>query len=139
MSAQLSMLLLAGSICLFVTLVEAWCLTAVRHLDLPVAKRLFPGHAYLLKSHLDFLHMCALLFGCALVLDHLAIELPPVLLAAVCVGSVLNPLGFLALAVRPELPQRPSSPFGALMAASFALTTAGYGGIAIMIALRALA
>jgi hypothetical protein len=42
-------------------------------------------------------------------------------------GSVCNPSGFLALAVRPELPPRPATPFGALMVPSFTAITVGYG------------
>lgn len=49
-------------------------------------------------------------------------------------GSVGNPSGFLALAVRPELPQRPATPFGALMRLSFTATTVGYGGAAWYVA-----
>lgn len=45
-------------------------------------------------------------------------------------GSLGNPLGFLALAIKPDLPQRPTSAFGAIMTGCFVLTTIGYGGAA---------
>jgi hypothetical protein len=53
----------------------------------------------------------------------------------------MNPVGFIALAVKPTLRQQPTSPFGAVMAGSFTLTTIGYAGAAWSIghaALRAL-
>jgi hypothetical protein len=53
---------------------------------------------------------------------------------AMSLGSVCNPSAFLALAVRPELPQKPATPFGALMVLSFTATTVGYGGAAWYIA-----
>jgi hypothetical protein len=37
-------------------------------------------------------------------------------------------------AVRPDLPQSPATPFGALMALSFTATTVGYGGAAWYVA-----
>ena len=45
-------------------------------------------------------------------------------------GSLGNPVGFLVLAVKPSLRQHPTSPFGAAMTVSFALTTVGYAGAA---------
>ena len=47
-----------------------------------------------------------------------------------CTGSFMNPVGFIALAIRPDLRQTPTSPFGAIMAGSFTLTTIGYAGAA---------
>jgi hypothetical protein len=58
---------------------------------------------------------------------------------AMCIGSFMNPTGFLALAMKPDLPQRPNSLFGALMTASFVLTTIGYGGAAFYVGRAALA
>jgi len=46
----------------------------------------------------------------------------------------MNPVGFLALAIKPDLRQQPTSPFGAIMASSFTLTTVGYIGAAWSIA-----
>ena len=54
----------------------------------------------------------------------------PVILAAMCLGWLGNPVGFLVLAVKPGLRQHPSSAFGAAMTVSFALTTVGYAGAA---------
>jgi hypothetical protein len=55
-------------------------------------------------------------------------------LVAMCIGSLGNPAGFLALAIKPDLPQRPNSLFGAVMTGSFILTTVGYLGAAWYVA-----
>ena len=54
----------------------------------------------------------------------------PVILAAMCLGSLGNPVRFLVLGVKPSLRQHPTSPFGAPVTVSFALTTVGYAGAA---------
>jgi len=59
---------------------------------------------------------------------------PLAIVVAMGVGSVGNPLGLLALALRPDVPQRPSTAFGDLMVLSFAATTVGYGGAAWYVA-----
>ena len=38
------------------------------------------------------------------------------------------------LALKPDLPQKPASPFGAVMVLSFTATTVGYGGAAWYVA-----
>ena len=53
---------------------------------------------------------------------------------AMSVGSIGNPSGFLALALKPDLPQKPATPFGALIVLSFTATTIGYGGAAWCVA-----
>jgi hypothetical protein len=78
--------------------------------------------------------MTGLLFVFFLLFEHLRLTPPTAIVVAMSLGSVGNPSGFLALAVRPELPQRPARPFGALMLLSFTATTVGYGGAAWYVA-----
>jgi hypothetical protein len=132
MHAVPGMLAVAGSACLMLALVLAWCLAGARSSSF--VKRYFPGYSYLLKAHLDFLMMAGLLYVFFLLFGQLRLAPPPVVVAAMCLGSVSNPAGFLALALKPDLSQRPATPFGALMAASFAVTTLGYGGAAWCVA-----
>ncbi|MEZ5293272.1 MAG: hypothetical protein R2745_19475 [Vicinamibacterales bacterium] len=117
-----------GSLCLLSALATAWCLAGVRSSQF--ARMWVPGPQYLLKAHLDFLMMTGLLFVFFLLFEQLRLAPPPAIVAAMSIGSVTNPAGFVALAIRPDLPQRPTAPFGALMALSFTLTTVGYGGAA---------
>lgn len=66
--------------------------------------------------------------------EHLHLAPPIAIVIAMSVGSIGNPSGFLALALRPDLPQKPTTPFGAVMVLSFSATTVGYGGAAWYVA-----
>jgi hypothetical protein len=104
-------------------------------------KRLFPNYQNLLKAHIDYLMMTGLLMIFFLLFNHFRVAPPPFVVVAMCVGSFMNPVGFIALAIRPTLRQSPASPFGAVMAGSFSMTTIGYAGAAWCVgqaALRAL-
>jgi hypothetical protein len=132
MSIDARLLAVVGSLCLLLALVLAWCLVGVRSSQF--MKRCFPNYQYLLKAHLDFLMMTGLLFIFFLLFGHLGATPPPLIVVAMSIGSLANPSGFLALAVRPDLPQQPMTPFGGLMALSFTATTIGYGGAALYVA-----
>jgi hypothetical protein len=54
-----TVLVAAGSLCLTITLVLAWCLAGVRASTF--MKRLFPNYQSLLKAHMDYLLMTGLL------------------------------------------------------------------------------
>jgi hypothetical protein len=134
-----SVLVVVASLCLLITLVLAWCLVGVR--SSAFMKRLFPNYQYLLKAHIDYLMMTGLLMIFFLLFTHFQVSPPLVVVCAMCIGSFMNPVGFIALSIRPTLNQKPTSLFGAVMAGSFTLTTIGYAGAAWSIghaALRAL-
>lgn len=132
MHAHTGILAVVGSVCMTLALVLAWCLAGVRSSRL--VKRCIPNPQYLLKAHLDFLMMTGLLFVFFLVFEHLRLTPPMAIVAAMSIGSIGNPSGFLALALKPDLPQQPATPFGALMVLSFTATTVGYGGAAWYVA-----
>ena len=92
------------------------------------------NYQYLLKSHIDFLMMTGLLFVFFLLFRQLHVTPPPFIVVAMSVGSLGNPLGFLALALKPDMSQRPLSPFGVIIVGSFMMTTIGYGGAAWVVA-----
>jgi hypothetical protein len=93
-------------------------------------KKRFPNYQNLLKAHLDYLMMTGLLMIFFLLFNHFRVSPSPLVVFAMCVGSFMNPVGFIALAIKPDLRQQPASPFGAVMAGSFTLTTIGYAGAA---------
>ena len=134
MLIQSSVLVVAGSFSLTVTLGLAWCLAGMRYLESGFLKKLFPSYQYLLKSHIDYLLMTGLLMVFFLLFAHFRVSPSPVILLAMSIGSLLNPFGFLVLAIKPNLRQHPSTPFGAIMAGSFVLTTIGYLGAAWYVA-----
>lgn len=121
-------LVVVGSLCLTITLVLAWCLVGVRTSSR--VRNLFPSVPNLLKGHIDYLLMTGLLMIFYLLFAHFRLSVSPVILLAMSAGSLMNPAGFLALAIKPNIRQDPTSPFGVLMAVSFTLTTIGYAGAA---------
>jgi hypothetical protein len=127
-----NLLVLAGSLSMILALVLAWCLVGVRSSSF--MKAVFPGYQNLLKAHLDYLMMAGLLMLFFLLFAHFGLSAPLGIVIPMITGSLLNPVGFLILAMRPTTNQRPSSPFGAVMACSFSLTTVGYAGAAWVVA-----
>jgi len=127
-----NLLVVAGSLCMTIALVLAWCLVGVRSSSF--MKLIFPSYQYLLKAHIDYLMMSGFLIAFFLVLAHFRLSMPPLIVLSMISGSLMNPVGFLVLAVRPKTNQHPASPFGVIMACSFTLTTVGYAGAAWSIA-----
>src|SRR3954469_2628810 len=121
-------LVVTGSLCLVITLGLAWCIVGVR--SLAAMKILFPTYQNHVKAPPDYLMMTVLLMIFFLLFNHFRVSPSPLVVLAMCVGSFMNPVGFIALAIKPDLRQRPASPFGATMAGSFTLTTIGYAGAA---------
>ena len=135
-SQSSSLLVVTGSLCLMLALALAWCLVGVR--SAAALKTLFPSYQNLLKAHIDYLMMTGLLMILFLLCAHFAVAPPPLVVMAMCIGSMMNPVGFIALAMKPDLRQHPASPFGLVMAASFTLTTIGYAGAAWSVGAAAL-
>lgn len=136
MSNYSNLLPVAGSLAMILALVLAWCLVGVR--SSPFMKTVFPSYQYLLKAHLDYLMMSGLLFVFFLLFAHFRLSPSLVIVLSMIAGSLLNPVGFLILAVSPKTNQQPASPFGVVMACSFTLTTVGYAGASWFVARVAL-
>ena len=102
-----NVLVVVGSLCLLITLVLAWCLVGVR--SSAFMKRLFPNYQNLLKAHLDYLMMTGLLMIFFLLFNQFPVLPSPLVVFAMCVGSFMNPVGFIALAIKPELRQQPAA------------------------------
>jgi hypothetical protein len=127
-----NLLVVAGSLCMILALVLAWCLVGVRSSSF--MKSVFPSYQYLLKAHIDYLMMSGLLFVFFLLFAHFRLSPSLVIVLAMITGSLMNPVGFLILAVRPKTNQQPASPFGVLMGCSFTFTTLGYAGASWFVA-----
>src|SRR5258705_10590213 len=112
-----SVLVVVGSLCLLITLVLAWCLVGVR--SSAFMKKLFPNYQNLLKAHIDYLLMTGLLMIFFLLFAHFRVSPPLVVVCAMSIGSFMNPVGFIVLAVKPTLRQQPTSPFGVIMPGAF--------------------
>ena len=62
MASQNIYLVMMGSLCLIVALIEAWLLVAVFSSDDSPVSRIVPGRQDLLRSHIDYLMMSQFLF-----------------------------------------------------------------------------
>jgi hypothetical protein len=131
-----NILVVTGSLCLTITLVLSWCLVGVR--SSAFMKKLFPGYQYLLKAHIDYLLMTGLLMIFFLLFGYFQTSPSAFIVLPMCLGSFMNPVGFLLLAMKPNLSQHPASPFGMVMACSFTLTTIGYAGAAASVGYAAI-
>jgi len=124
----MSLLLITGAITLLLTIIIAWFMVLIG-LKVKVINSLFPGYSSLVKAHVDYVIMTALIFTVYLVLSHLNLELPKLTIATLCIGSLLNPFFFLLMAMKPDLDQLkpPASVIVQISAlTSNALTSYGY-------------
>jgi hypothetical protein len=132
-------LLLIGSLCLGVALIQAWLLVAVFSSDESPMLKLIPGRKDLLKSHIDYLMMAQFLFIFFALFRTLEITPPTWVLLSLCIGSFFNPFAFFVRALRPSYLKTPPILFVATITLSCILTTVGYGAAAWLISRAALA
>lgn len=100
---DMSLLPVAGAVCLLAAVIEGWMLALIHYLKLASVEKLFPGYRYLVRSHVDYAMMAALVFATYLILKSLGLSLPKLATAALIIGAVGNPLGFLLQALKPEI------------------------------------
>lgn len=124
----MEILLKSGAALLIVSLALAWLLVAVKYLGL--FNNIFVNQKYLLSAHLDYIFMAILNWLVYTIVGGQGNDIMAWLIVA---GSVLNPLLFLFMAVKPDVKKSPFSPFGMFSSFSFTLTTAGYGWAAWVI------
>lgn len=127
-------LLIVGSLCLAMALIQAWLLVAVFASDDSPMLKFIPGRQDLLKSHIDYLMMAQFLFIFFMLFRTLALVPPTWVLVAMSVGSFFNPFAFFVRAIRPTYLKAPPVVFTATITVSCILTTVGYGAAAWLIA-----
>lgn len=103
MTTNLYLLPVAASVCLIMALLEAWLLTAARYLKWRWVKKVFPNYRDLVRSHIDYLIMSAIIFVVFLVLLKLQISPPPWILWLTLIGAIYNPFGFILQAIKPDI------------------------------------
>lgn len=121
-----SYVLIAGAICLTTALIEAWVILARFSSEEGPVARLFPGSRDLLRSHIDYLMMAQFLFVFYGLARLLGLSFPDWTVATLCIGSFLNPFGFLIRSVLPHDPKSPPKLFLGVMILSCVATTLGY-------------
>lgn len=121
-------LILTGSLCLILALLEAWLLVVLASNPGGGLARWIPGFRDLLKSHIDYLLMALFLFAFYLLFAHFEAKPPAWVTASLILGSIGNPLLFLLRAMQPAWKDEPAPGFRLVMAISCLLTTVGYAG-----------
>lgn len=117
MNITVSLLAPAGAVCLLLSVLEGWVLALVLYVKWEPVKRLFPGVRDLIRSHVDYAMMGVILMGIYAVARVMALALPPSATAALVIGAVYNPFGFLVKAVNPKMAkaEKPIEKLGILM------------------------
>ncbi len=133
MEIEMSLLPVTGAVCLLAALIEGWVLALIRYLKLESAKKLFPGYGYLVKSHIDYTMMAALVFVVYFVLTSLDLSLSKLEISALIVGALYNPLGFLLQAIRPEIAESDSILLKIGVLLGFIPATYGFGTVCIVV------
>lgn len=103
MESQLNLLPLAASLCLFIALIQAWIMTAMRYFNASFLKSVFKNYRFLVLSHIDYLMMSGLVFGVYLTCVELSIDLPHLIQLLIFIGAMYNPFGFLLQSIKPDI------------------------------------
>ena len=133
MTISLSLLPIAGALCLLLSLLEGWILTVILYLKWEPLKKAFPGVKDLIRSHVDYAVMGGMLFGVFAVLKGMNLDLHPSAIAALAMGALYNPFGFVIKAVKPELAkaEKPIEKIGVILG----FLPATYGLLALCVTL----
>lgn len=120
-------LLITAAVALLISLFEAWLATLIIYGKIAFLKKIFPATHNLIRSHVDYTIMTALLGFTYLALDHLHIELPKVIIVILCIGVLYNPFGFVLKAMNPNAGNSDTVMGRIIVCAGFLPATIGFG------------
>jgi hypothetical protein len=120
-------LLITAAIALLISLFEAWLATLIIYGKIGFLKKIFPATHNLIRSHVDYTIMTALLGFTYLALEHLHIELPKAIIVILCVGVLYNPFGFVLKAINPKAGNSDTVIGKIIVCAGFLPATIGFG------------
>lgn len=131
-------LLAVAAVSLLVSLALAWIASLIVYTKVAWLAAIFEAPYQLVRAHIDYLLMSLLLVMVHYLTERLGLILPPVILLLLCIGSLYNPLGFIALAIRPQMARPPTRSGQLSILVGFLPATIGYG-YAMCAVLRSLA
>lgn len=99
---SMSWLLVTAAGVLLFSLIEAWLATLIVYGKVASLKKIFPATHNLIRSHVDYLMMTALLGVTYFFCLHLNIVLPKAIIVILCIGAIYNPFGFFVKAINPN-------------------------------------
>lgn len=120
-------LLITAAIALLISLFEAWLATLIIYGKIGFLKKIFPATHNLIRSHVDYTIMTALVGFIYLALDHLHIELPKTIIVILCIGVLYNPFGFVLKAINPKAGNSDTVMGRIIICAGFLPATIGFG------------
>lgn len=124
--------------CLAIALVLAWVLGITLFFPHSFLAGFIADRPAFIKAHIDFLMMAQFLFIFGLLFRQYFIKPPIWVIGSACYGAFFNPLGFLKVALTPKPPAgmppvSHAAYFPIPAAASFTLTTIGFGAATVLI------
>lgn len=96
-----SWLLVTGVIALLISLIEAWIATLIVYGKVEFLRKIFPATHNLIRSHVDYTIMTALLGFTYFSIIHLSLQIPAWVIVTLCIGVLYNPFGFVIKAINP--------------------------------------
>ncbi len=128
-------LLATAAISMLVSLILAWLATLSIYGKVTAIKRVFPVTHNLIRAHIDYLMMTALLGTAYFACIALSITLPPFIIALTCFGVLYNPVGFIVQAHNPKAGKSDDLLSRIMVCVGFLPTTIGFGYIFLTVLL----
>jgi len=132
-----SWMLITAAIAMLISLLEAWLATLIIYGKVAFLKKIFPATHNLIRSHVDYTIMTALLGFTYFAIIHLNIDLPKSIIVILCIGVLYNPFGFVIKAINPQAGNSDTLAGKVMVCVGFLPATIGFGYsmIAIIMAL----
>lgn len=124
-------ILFTAALILVISLVEAWIATLIYYGGVKSLKKVFKAPQNLIRSHVDYTIMTALLGVAYFSIVHLQLDIPKAIIALLCFGAIYNPFGFLLKSINPKAGQSDTVVGKIIVCAAFLPTTIGFGYIMI--------
>lgn len=123
---SMSWLLLVAAWMMLFSLVEAWLATLIIYTKVKWLAKIFKVPHNLVRSHIDYLMMTALVIGVYFLCLHLQIVLPKPVIVLLIIGVILNPFGFFLQSIDPSIGKSETVLGKLFTCISFLPTTIGF-------------
>lgn len=133
MEIEISLLPVTACICLFISIIEGWVIAFMRYLKIKTLQKIFPGYRYLVRSHVDFVLMAALLFSIFCIVSAISITISKPAIIALIVGALYNPAGFILQAVNPKIADGDSLLIKSAALLGFVPATYGFSSVCLTV------
>jgi len=129
-------LLTTAAVIMVISLTEAWIVSLIYYLRVGFLRSMFPSPHQLIRSHVDYLIMAALLGFFYISTQAVGITLPNIILVLICLGALYNPFPFIFMAMQADVGaarKNMSRTTGLVICIGFLPVTIGFGYTAIAV------